>query len=691
VLRKKFVRQENVKDCGAACLLMIMRHYGGDYPLERLREMMETDKRGTTAYNLIKVAKEVGFDARGYRCDECADLKPHSIAHVIINKTYNHFVVVEKVDINSQTVTIADPASGLKKYSFDEFKQVWTHIIITFYPIRKIDNINAFESVKKTIYQIIDPHKKLLIFVLFLSIIYTMLSIINTFYFKIIIDNTTLSTTIYICLFIFFLLLGIIKVITDLIRNKLLIYINQKIDITLMENTFKHLLSLPFNYFNSRTTGDIISRINDLSYVRDLISRSIVIVLLDLVLIIGSMTVMFYINYKLFIITIFIFAIYFCVVYIFNNTIKYFIVKNQEISSIVSSSLVETISGIKTIKNLGVEGQAYNNVIGKYKELVNNNYMFDKKYNMIKALKDFIAGGGLLYIMFLGSLFISSKILSVGDFVVFNFFLGFFLEPMKNIFEVEPLLKASSNALIRISEFLNIEKDFLEDDGQNIKGKISLNNLSFAYNNLDNVIDNVNFDIQSGEKIMINGSSGSGKSTIAKMIMRYLEVRPNQIMIDDSDILDYSVTSIRRNICYVSQDETIFTDSLYNNVTLNREVDKNVVDRIFNIIYVDEICERHNLDYHMLLEENGTNISGGERQRIIIARALLKCSQVFIFDESMSEMNISLERNILKNIFDNYSDKTIIVMSHRMDNADLFDHVITFDEVKQKNRKGVVV
>jgi len=684
VFRRKFVRQENIKDCGAACLLMIMRYYGGNYPLERLREMMSTDKGGATAYNLIKTAIKVGFDARGYRCDDCKDLKSQSIAHVVINKTYHHFVVIEEVDIKSQTIIIADPASGFKKYSFDEFNQIWTHIIITLYPVRKIDNINVIKSVKKTIYQIIIPHKKLFIFIFFLSVIYTVLSIISTFYFKIIIDNTTLSKTAYLYLFLFFLLIGFIKIITDFTRNRMLIYINQKIDKSLMKDTFKHLLALPFNYFNSRATGDIISRINDLSYIKELISRAAVILLLDFVLIIGSMVVMFYINSKLFLITLVIFTIYFCVFYIFNQSIKYLIIQNQEAGSIVSASLVETISGINTVKNLGIEEQAYKNVIRKYDSLVNNNYMFDKKYSMVKTIKDFIASGGLLYIMFLGSLLISSKMLSIGDFVVFNFFLSFFLEPMKNIFEVEPLMRASSSALVRTIEFFNIEKDVLEDDGKQIKGDIELNNLSFAYNNQDNVVSNVNLSIRGGEKIMINGPSGSGKSTIAKMIMRYLEVKPNQIMIDGNDILDYSIATIRRNICYVSQNETIFTDSLYNNVTLNREVNTNVVNRIFNIIYVDEINKKHNLDYHMLLEEDGGNISGGERQRIIIARALLKNGQVYIFDESMSEMNVSLERSIIRNIFDNYNGKTIIVMSHRMDNADLFDRVVALDELNKR-------
>ncbi|MDD2469425.1 MAG: peptidase domain-containing ABC transporter [Bacilli bacterium] len=691
MFKRRFVRQESVKDCGAACLLMIMRHYGGNYPLEKLREMMNINKNGTSALNLIEAARKVGFDARGYKCPEYKELKYPSIAHVIIDKAYHHFVVVEKVDIKHQIVTVADPALGLKKYSFTEFDQIWTHIIMTFYPIRKIDNINTIKSVRKTIYQMINPYKKLFVLIFILSIIYTAFNIINTFYFKIVIDHTTLSTATYLYLFLFFMLISIIKIIIDFIRNELLIYINKRIDKSLMEDTFKHLLSLPWQYFNSRTTGDIVSRLNDLSYVRELISRSSIILLVDLVLVIGSMIVMWFINYKLFLIIILIFFVYFIIVYLFNRSIKCFIIENQESEALVSSNLVETISGISTVKNLSIENQVYDKAMKKYNDLVNNNYHFNRRYNLVRTLKDFVAGGGLLTIIFLGGIFISQGSLSIGSFILFYFFLNFFLEPMKNIFDAEPLLRASSNALIRISEFYNIEKDKVGGLSKLQRGNITLNNLTFAYNGRDKVVSDLSLEICNGEKIMINGPSGSGKSTIAKILMRYFDIQPKQIMVDGKDVLDYSLATIRNNICYVSQDEMIFTDSLYNNIVLDRNVKDNNFRHILDITHINDIFIKRNLDHHMLLEENGTNLSGGERQRIMIARALLKDSRVFIFDESMSEMNASLERAILKNIFANYNDKTIIVISHRLDNADLYDKVITIDDMKKTKKKGAII
>lgn len=691
MFRRKFVRQENIKDCGVACLLMIMKHYGGNYPVEQLREMMKTNKSGTTALNIIKVAKRVGFDARGYRCNDYKNLSYPAITHVILNKSYHHFVVIEKVDLKNKIITIADPALGIKKYSFDDFDQIWTKTIITLHPIRKIDNIDITKNIKQTIFQIIKPYKKLFALILVLSIIYTVLNILNIFYFKIIIDNTTLSVKTHIYLFIFFLLMMIIKLITDYLKNRLLIYITKQMDNHLMEMTFKHLISLPWQYFNSRTTGDIIARLNDLSYVKELISKSAIIILVDLVLVLGSFIVMININPYLCIITIVTFLIYLLVVFIYNRSIKYFIMLNQEYQALVSSSLVETITGINTIKNLGIEHQIYHNVIAKYHMLVNNIYDFDKKYNLIRVFKDFISNSGLLVILLLGGILISSQSLSIGNFIIFNFFLNFFLEPMKNIFEIEPLLRASSNALVRTSEFYNIEKDKVCGLNNINKGDIILNNLTFSYNGKDQVISDINININHGEKIIINGPSGCGKSTIAKMLMRYLDVLPNQIRIDGKDALNYSLPAIRNNICYVSQDEMIFTDSLYNNVALYRNVDIKKVEEVLHITKAIEIPIKHNLDYHMLLEENGANLSGGERQRLMIARALLKDNKIFIFDETMSEMNVSLERSIMKEVFANYQDKTFIVISHRLDNADLYDRVITLNNINSLKKEGVAV
>ena len=153
---------------------------------------------------------------------------------------------------------------------------------------------------------------------------------------------------------------------------------------------------------------------------------------------------------------------------------------------------------------------------------------------------------------------------------------------------------------------------------------IKIHDLSYSYNGLDNVIKDINLQINKSEKIMINGASGCGKSTIAKILMRHLDIEGKGLYINQEDMSKYPINLIRNSICYVSQDEILFKDSLYNNIKLNRELIETEIDDVIKLTCSDEILRRHNLDIHMLLEEDGSNLSGGERQRLIIARALLK-------------------------------------------------------------------
>ena len=690
MFKKKFVRQENIKDCGAACLLMVMRHYGGNSSMERLREMMKTDRNGTTALNFIMAAKNVGFDARGYKYNSCNDLLPYDVVHVVIDKIYNHFMVIDKIDKKRQIIITADPAFGYRKYTFDEFNQIWTNVVITLHPIRKIDNIKSLTKIKKTIKQIVKPYRKFFIMVLILSILYTIFNIISTFYFKIVVEDANLQLNSKLPIFIFFIIVLITKTIIDYIRSRILIFINNNLDKEIMVSAFKHLLSLPIQYFNSRQTGDIVSRLNDLSYVKELISMGATILLMDFVLVIGSIFIMYIINVQLFLIAVVILVLYGIVVIFYNQTIKYYAIRKQEEEATVASNLIETIKGINSIKNLCIEKETYDKVMDKYCKYVDNNYKFNKKYIFIQMIKDYILNAGFLFIIFLGSVFIANGTLSVSELVLFVFFLNFFLDPLKNIFDIEPLLRASLSALIRISEFFDIEENAKTKEKLEINN-IKIHDLSYSYNGLDNVIKDINLQINKSEKIMINGASGCGKSTIAKILMRHLDIEGKGLYINQEDISKYPINLIRNSICYVSQDEILFKDSLYNNIKLNRELIETEIDDVIKLTCSDEILRRHNLDIHMLLEEDGSNLSGGERQRLIIARALLKDSNVFIFDESMSEMSTALERKILQNIFTNYNDKTIIVISHRLDNADLYDKVIMLDNLKKVREERVVL
>jgi len=674
VFFKKIVKQENLKDCGAACLLMMMRKHGGNYPMEQLRTLLKTDKKGTSALNLIEGARQVGFDARGYYCNDLKAIKCPVIAHVIIKKSYHHYLIIDDINYEKEIIKVIDPAFGLKKYTFSEFDQIWSKNIITVIPIRKIDNINLFMSIRQTICNLIKPYLKYFFIILIISIVLTILSIINTYYFKIIVDNNFNSHH-FFYLGVFFTIVVFLKTMFTYLKNRLLIFIDKKIDYDLINRTFKHLFSLPFQYFHTRTSGDIIARINDLGYVKEFINKIASIVLIDLVLIIGSIVFMIKINQLLFLITVLILFLYLIVVLIFNKTIKLAIVKNQENNAKVSSLLYETISGIDTIKNLGVEQNMFSKNMKIYQEFLKDNYSFSKKYFLANFFKELITSFGMIVLIYIGGLLMFQKTILAGDLVVFIFFFNFFIDPMKNIFEMEPLLKSSSNAIIRTTDFFQIKEE--KNSKFRIKSAdIVIKNLEYSYNNLTKTFSDFNLKIKSGEKVLITGKSGTGKSTLMKLIMKQLDIEKGNILISNKNIENYSYQEINNNISYVSQNEILFTDSLYNNIILERETSQEEVKELFKLIEIDHILKRHQIDEHMLLEENGLNLSGGERQRIIMARALLKKSKIVILDESMNEIDNELENKILKNLFSYYRERTFIVITHHFTNKYLFDKVI---------------
>ena len=213
----------------------------------------------------------------------------------------------------------------------------------------------------------------------------------------------------------------------------------------------------------------------------------------------------------------------------------------------------------------------------------------------------------------------------------------------------------------------------------NIVGDIIIKNLEFSYNNKKNILNNINLNINNKDKVLVLGSSGSGKSTLLKILYKYYDIGRDKVYINNHDINDFSLQDIRKNITYISQNELLYNDTIRNNIILDRNIDDKSFLDICNMVYVNEIIKDNMLSYNYNLEENGANISGGQRQRIILARALLKDSKIILIDEGLNEIDINLERKILKNIFSYYKDKTIIIISHRLDNMDLYNKVINIE------------
>ena len=658
-----FIKQESYKDCGLACTMMIIKYYRGYVARNKLSEMLKLTKNGITAYHIVNTLNELCFNAKGIKQDKLNVTSVPFIAHMIIDNSYYHYVTVYKV--TNKYILLADPADKIKKVSFVKFYEEWTGINIVMHPVKPIDKIKNTNYLH-TLKDLITPNIKLIFKIAFISIIMTLSAVISTFFFQAIIDdiNGEHLKTIYIV----FLILILIKILTTYIRNKLLINLTNNFDNYLTKNTFKHIIELPYLYYHSHTTGEIVSKINDLAKAKDTLTKVLLIIMIDIPLTIFSAISLLSINSTLFLIILTMFLFYIVIVFSTRKKLNYQTYNNLKQKAEINSYMTESISAFETIKGINAENSINQTFIIKYNDYLQNSQKLNNFINKILASNDIISNIGQVLIIIVGLILVQNNELSLGMFITYNILTNLFLEPVRNIIDLNFEIKEAINSIRRV---LDLYEDKQEKNEEDIS-LIRFENLSFTFDDQKYALKNINLTIIKGEKILITGKSGSGKSTLVKLIKGYYANYEGKLLINEK------VATNNTSINLISQHETIFTGTILDNITLKGNKD---LKNIKKISILEEIIRGYHLKDYTLLEENGLNISGGQRQRIALARALQNFN-LLIIDEGFSGLDIDLERRLLKNLFNNYSNKTIIVISHRLNNLDLFDRFIKLDNGK---------
>ncbi len=570
-----------------------------------------------------------------------------------------------------------DPAVGEVTMDMFDFTNVWTGYLMLFEKIKPISVITSDKKLMKMIWLVLFNNKSIIVFLTILSLLITLYSIGTSFYSQIIFDkiiNTEVNNLIIIT--IFFSILYILKNISNYVRNYLIIYLNQKIDISIILSTFSNIILLPFTFYQGKTSGEVLSRINDLSHFKIFISRIIVTIFLDIIVFIASFIIIYFIKREFIMLIIIMLIIYILIILIFNPIIKRINIKNQMNNEIVNNDIIEFTKSFETIKNLNIQDNIILKFEKDYNKLIATSYYGEKINNILLLLKSLLGDLGLLLLNFICFRFIMKNNLTMGNYMTITLLFNYILSPIDNFISLLNEYHFVKNSIRRVNDLLDADKEIIADNKLELNGNIEVRNLSFTFNNKYYPLNNVNLSIKNGERVLILGESGIGKSTLLRLIYKYYDVDRGQIFINGYDINDYTLADIRGNITYISQNEMLYTDSIRNNIILDRNISENDFLNVCKMTYVDEIIKDNILGYDYITEENGSNLSGGQRQRIILARGLLKNSKIIMIDEGLSQIDIKLERIILENLFWTYQDKTFIVVSHRENNTDLYDRVI---------------
>ncbi len=679
----KVVLQDGIKDCGICSLLSIIRFYGGEVSKEYLREITNTTKDGVSFYNLIEGAKQIGFDAVGLSGTiENIDVNNlPCIAHFIVNKSYKHFVVLYEINKKKKQVTLMDPAKGKKIISIAEFNLLSSNNYIFLKPIKKLPIMQKKNIIYKKIIELFKVNKKLLLNIIILTFSYFAFNVLTSFHFKYLLEysvNYNLTKNIYY-LSIIMLSFYFLKNISSLLRNILLSKWTIFFDNEITTNTYKQLLLLPYLYYKNRTTGEVISRFKDLNTIRNFINRFFCIISTDLISFVIFFIIMFKYQKKL--------TIYLMIPAIILVIYQFLISPNKKkkiknISTkedVINSYLIQGISNVDTIKGSHLEKRLIDKFSLSYKSFLESIYSYNMLLEKYFFNKNVLNDISLLIIFGLGSYYVIDGKLPLNNLIVYQLFYSYFNTSFYNLISILEEYNSYKVALTRVEEIFMINKDNFNNNyfylSFTLKGDIEYNNLTYKVGS-KYLFNNLNLQIKQGEKILLSGESGSGKSTLVKMLLRYIEVDFNKIKIADIDINHYHLENIRSNITYVTSSEYLFTDTIRNNIVLYKDYPEEDFYEVCKACLVDDIIKNNDNNYDALIEENGFNFSNGERQRIILARSIIKKNSIYIFDEALAGIDISREKKILENIFAYLNDKTIIVISHRFNNKKLFDRVL---------------
>ena len=715
-MRYTYVRQHDTTDCAAACLAMVCLHYKKEITITKLRDMMGTDLKGTNLVGLQKAANELGFTTAAVRVDRenfLSDFSLPCIAQVITDQGLAHFVVVfKKTTIKDDDarhkhmvkenelrqdetkkfkckdyVVIGDPANELKKISLDEFYKNFTGVLLLLNPTSEFKPGKQKKGgMLKRYIDLLLPQKKLFIYAIISSVLITILGIVSSIFNRALMDEVLPYglQSLLVTLILVFSVVGLTSTLISTVRQWILIYLSIKVDIPLMLGYFGHVYKLPMKFFATRKTGEITTRYSDAGTIKSVLTSIALSVVMDVVMAIGTGIILFRMNSTLFGISLFSTMLSLLLVIIFKQPYKRINEETMQQSAILNSQMIESLRGIETIKCNASEDRELENLEREYIKSLKislKSSRISTGQSLVSSLISTILGMVTTYV---GIMQVLNGQMTLGGYMAFSTLSSYFTSPISDLIGMQMSIQEASISMKRLTEIMDYESEQKEDqeytEMEQIDGDIEFKDVTFRYGNRSPALNHVSFTIPKGKKVALVGSSGSGKSTITKLLLKYYEPESGEIDVNGVNLEEYSNQSVRRAISYVPQNIELFSKTIYDNIRISRpEATLDEVKAAAKKADAYEFIRKLPLQFHTFLEEAGNGLSGGEKQRIALARAFLKDSNLYILDESTSNLDFGTENIIFDMIYNQLADRSMLIVAHRLSTVRDCDLILVMD------------
>ena len=693
--KKKHYRQQvDMRDCGVAALAMVFGYYGSYYSLASLREKAKTTADGTTALGLVKVAEELGFETRAFRADRTLfDLEGVSyplIVHVIKDGRLPHYYVVYKKDKKYLYIADPDPKVKMTKLTIEEFEKEWTGIVIALAPTPAYQPSKEKKNGLLDFVPLLFKQRQLVLHIVLATLLVTLINIVGSYYLQSIIDTYVpdqMKQTLSV-ISLGLIVVYILQQVLTYAQDYLLLVLGQRLSIDVILSYIKHVFQLPMSFFATRRTGEVVSRFTDANRIIDALASTLLSIFLDLSIVLILSVVLFSQNAHLFFLTILLLPIYAVIIFAFMKPFERLNNETMEANSVLSSSIIEDINGIETIKSLTSERSRYQKIDSEFVDYLKKSFAMSKAESLQKGLKHLAQLILNVLVLWLGAHLVMKQELSLGQLITYNTLLVYFTGPLENLINLQTKLQAARVANTRLNEVYLIDSEFAEkkplQKRESLDGDLVFEGVDYKYGFGANVLTDISLTIKKGSKVSFVGISGSGKTTLAKMMVNFYQPNKGTIRLGGTDIQQVDKTLLRQQINYLPQQPYVFNGTILENLLLGAREGTSQEDilRAVEIAGIREDIERMPLNYQTELTTDGMGISGGQRQRIALARALLTDAPILILDEATSSLDILTEKKIVDRLM--ALDKTIIFIAHRLTIAERSEKVFLMDQGRLK-------